>query len=196
MNCHLCLDPRDPRPVEIELLSADGRLVIGTASRAGVTPPRYALRSTYRVEHGYLYDPARDAVPEGLYVLDDGQLVPLDEWYAEAERQITALEELTDLLLNHGMDTGNAVTAGECPAPEPKPAATPQTFQRGDVVDVTFSSGFTYRGIVRSVRRGEVHVITRNSGHSYTPANAQITLVERRGRRNAATLHEWAREFE
>jgi len=68
--------------VEIELLSAAGRLVSGTASRAGMTPPRYALRYTYRVAHGYLYRPERDAVPEGLYVLDDGRLVPLDEWYA------------------------------------------------------------------------------------------------------------------
>ncbi len=82
MNCQLAYDRRDSRPVEIELVSADGRLVIGTAQRAGVTPPRYALRYTYRVKHGYLYNPGRDAVPAGLYVLDAGQLVPLDEWYA------------------------------------------------------------------------------------------------------------------
>lgn len=87
----------------------------------------------------------------------------------------------------------NLALSALAPAPI---AAPPPTFQRGDVVDVTFTSGFTYRGIVRSVCRGRVFVCTRHNSDWHDPACTAITLVERRGQRKGATLFQWAQEFE
>ncbi len=115
------------------------------------------------------------------------------QYLAAAAARNYALYQERRQAWNHQVDQALAAAA---PKPEPAPAPAPQTFQRGDVVEVTFTSGFSYRGIVRSVRHGEVYVLTRGSGHSYSPADTQLTLVERRGRRNAATLHEWAQAFE
>ncbi|HNT77283.1 MAG TPA: hypothetical protein PKH77_19900 [Anaerolineae bacterium] len=77
--------------------------------------------------------------------------------------------------------------------PQPEPA--PPTFQRGDVVEVTLWD-ITYRGLVTATRRGRAYVATRRSGHWHDPDITVMQIVERRGRRNAATLHEWAQAFE
>jgi len=81
------------------------------------------------------------------------------------------------------------------PVPEPSAVPAPPTFQRGDVVDVTLWD-ITYRGLVTAARQGRLYICTRRGGHWHDPASIAIALVERRGRRKAATLHAWAQAFE
>lgn len=88
-----------------------------------------------------------------------------------------------------GRACGMYVRASDATAPAP--GATQPAFQRGDIVAV--ARGVGYRGVLRFVRGTEAYVITRNYGEWI--ACTQLTRIERRGRRKAATLYEWAQAF-
>jgi len=69
--------------------------------------------------------------------------------------------------------------------------------QRGDVVEVRFSTDFAYKGIVFSARKDRgVYVVAPGSGTLFRPCDpVTLTLVERRGRRaSAEQILAWAAE--
>lgn len=50
-------------------------------------------------------------------------------------------------------------------------------FQRGDIVTVTYPSGFTYEGVVMQSNDRMSYIVTRSSG--YWQDNALLSLVRR-----------------